>query len=203
MQIPAYVEKEEADKRIRAATLHHCELPIKPMTLEEVLTVSLYEGNIVWLEYRDDRAERCGYNGFYEPQLIAAHTVLGDYKDEVTFYPTGAGIERTPDPAVYNIGWRCWSRKPTEQERKAYEWEGSRIEYPRLYSTVGSADERIELKSCPFCGEKALFTKFYDYLGVVDIGIGCTNCSCVFSVDWLKPEEHDLAAAWNRRAEKC
>lgn len=142
MQIPAYVEKEEADKKIRAATLHRCEPPIKPMTLEEVLTVSLYEGNIVWLEYRDERAERCGYNGFYEPQLIAAHTVLGDYKDEVTFYPTGAEIERTPDPAVYNIGWRCWSRKPTEQERKAYEWEGGRIEYPRLYSIVGREDEK-------------------------------------------------------------
>ena len=99
------------------------EKPLVPMTLEEVFAVSRDEGNIVWLEYRDEEAVRCGYNGYYEPQLIMAHTAFGGYKGKVTFYPPGAETEKTPDPAVYGIGWRCWSRRPTEEERKAAKWD--------------------------------------------------------------------------------
>lgn len=99
------------------------EKPLRQMTLEEVFAVSRDEGNIVWLEYRDEEAVRCGYNGYYEPQHIMAYTAFGGYKGEVTFYPPGAETEKTPDPAVYGIGWRCWPRRPTDEERKAAEWD--------------------------------------------------------------------------------
>lgn len=97
--------------------------PLEPLTLEEVFAVSRDEGNIVWLEYRDENAVRCGYNGYCEPQHIMVYTAFGGYKGEVTFYPPGAETEKTPDPDVYGIGWRCWSRKPTDEERKAAKWD--------------------------------------------------------------------------------
>lgn len=112
----AYIQQLEAK-------LAEYEKPLVPLTLEEVFAVSRDEGNIVWLEYRDDAAVRCGYNGYYEPQHIMAYTAFGGYKGEVTFYPPGAETEKTPDPAVYGIGWRCWPRKPTDEERKAAKWD--------------------------------------------------------------------------------
>lgn len=112
----AYIQQLEA----RVAEL---EKPLEPMTLEEVFAVSRDEGNIVWLEYRDEAAVRCGYNGYYEPQHIMEYSAFGGYKGAVTFYPPGAETEKTPDPAVYGIGWRCWSRRPTDEERKAAEWD--------------------------------------------------------------------------------
>lgn len=105
------------------AKLAEYEKPLEPMPLQEVFAVSRDEGNIVWLEYRDEAAARCGYNGYYEPQHIMAYTAFGGYKGEVTFYPPGAETEKTPDPAVYGIGWRCWPRKPTDEERKAAKWD--------------------------------------------------------------------------------
>lgn len=112
----AYIQQLEAK-------LAEYEKPLVPMTLEEVFAVSRDEGNIVWLEYRDENAVRCGYNGYYEPQHIMAYTAFGGYKGEVTFYPPGAETEKTPDPAVYGIGWRCWHRKPTDDERKVAKWD--------------------------------------------------------------------------------
>lgn len=123
----AYTEEVAADalayiRQLEAKLAEH-EKPLEPMPLQEVFAVSRDEGNIVWLEYRDEAAARCGYNGYYEPQHIMAYTAFGGYKGEVTFYPPGAETEKTPDPAVYGIGWRCWPRKPTDEERKAAKWD--------------------------------------------------------------------------------
>lgn len=116
------VETNKTSDDLRAKLAEY-DKPLVPMTLEKVFAVSRDEGNIVWLEYRDEKAVRCGYNGYYEPQHIMAYTAFGGYKGEVTFYPPGAETEKTPDPAVYGIGWRCWPRKPTDEEREAAKWD--------------------------------------------------------------------------------
>ena len=116
------VEANKTLDDLRAKLGEH-EKPLEPLTLDEVTAISREEGNILWLEYRDEAAVRAGYNGYYEPQHIMAYTAFGGYKGEVTFYPPGAETEKTPDPAVYGIGWRCWSRKPTDDERKAAKWD--------------------------------------------------------------------------------
>lgn len=60
----------------------------------------------------------------------------------------------------------------------------------------------IELKPCPFCGGKAFFSQLYLNANDTEESIACTDCSCVFTVDFLKPDRCDLAEAWNRRVEK-
>lgn len=105
------------------AKLAEYEKPLVPLALDEVTAISREEGNILWLEYRDEAAVRAGYNGYYEPQHIMEYSAFSGYKSVVTFYPPGAETEKTPDPAVYGIGWRCWSCKPTDEERKAAKWD--------------------------------------------------------------------------------
>ena len=58
----------------------------------------------------------------------------------------------------------------------------------------------IELKPCPFCGEKAAhLDKNYSYYS--DMVIYCENCDTVFSLDDCNATEEQIVAAWNRRVD--
>lgn len=97
--------EEKAIESARAAALRRYTPQIKPMTLEEVLWT---EGEI----YVD-------YAGEFD--TWACRCFINSTTEEVTVHC----IEETEtlDFSAYNRTWRCWSRKPTDEERSAAEWE--------------------------------------------------------------------------------
>jgi hypothetical protein len=115
--------REDTEAECKAAALRRYTPPLRPMTLEEVFELSREEGNIIYLEYREEAARRMGYNGYYEPQYVVAYSAYSGCSPMVDFYAPGVETERSPDPAVYDIGWRCWERKPTETEMREAAWE--------------------------------------------------------------------------------
>lgn len=96
---------EELDEETKAAALRRYTPLLKPMTLEGVLWT---EGEI-YVEYAgefDTWACRCFINSMTEE--VTVHCI------EET---------ETLDFSAYNCTWRCWERKPTDEERSAAEWE--------------------------------------------------------------------------------
>lgn len=96
----AYIRQLEA----RVAEL---EKPLEPMTLEEAVRTD----EDVWLE------QMCG-------SMFASRLTCYDAKDDVYATHTLAGKVYGLWPGrYYNKGWRCWSRRPTDKERKAAVWD--------------------------------------------------------------------------------
>ena len=62
--------------------------------------------------------EEFGRDVEYLPLLISG---IGIYYTEFEEYGSDQRIDRRNDD--YNHQWRCWAEKPTEEERKAAEWE--------------------------------------------------------------------------------
>ena len=78
---------------------------LKPMTLEEVIA---FDGEI-WMEDKSDFdvwACRCFFNRAEKKMTVHYITM----NTEVLEFST------------YGKTWRCWSRKPTDEERSAAEW---------------------------------------------------------------------------------
>ena len=82
----------------------------KPMQLDELKE---HEGQFIWLEMKD----RSNWRAF-EPAKI-------DYvKRNITYFDCiGSEEEFYYENVFYNVEWRCWAEKPTEEERQAAEWE--------------------------------------------------------------------------------
>ena len=82
------------------------------MTLEEVISAN--PGTVVWLE--DDNKPDV-ISGLLKRLFI--HTKVIDFlivKEEVD-------NEVTADLEVYGKGWRCWTSRPTDEQREATPWE--------------------------------------------------------------------------------
>ena len=82
----------------------------KPLQLDELKE---HEGQFIWLEMMD----RSNWRAF-EPAKIDC------VKREITYFDC-IGSEEVfyYENVFYNVEWRCWAEKPTEEERKAAEWE--------------------------------------------------------------------------------
>lgn len=101
--------KKEAEENARQAALRRYEPPIRPMTLEELEADSYCYP--CWIEdviYRPLFPEvldkdSTGYFG----KIDAANHKMVDY-----FMPK-----------EYGKTWRCWPRRPTDEEREAAGWE--------------------------------------------------------------------------------
>ena len=89
-----------AKKAARAAALRRYEPPVRPMTLDEVKEhVTELEPYPLWLEDNDEPSN----TGW-----IYGH-IVRDWLDGYS------------EP--YGYGWRCWPRKPTDEERKEAKWD--------------------------------------------------------------------------------
>ena len=77
----------------------------KPLTVEEVRKK--------YLVYLDERHGRTSCPCFIDPAST----------EHDMYFFTGLNCVFTHRVKSYNKFWRCWAEKPTEEERKAAEWE--------------------------------------------------------------------------------
>lgn len=106
--IVAELESEqEAIAAVRAAAMRRYTPPIKPMTLEEVWK----QEDPVWVEGKNGAL----YIGDFYASMSAKNgwdvQTLGSAKPQLILEDD------------YGKNWRCWERKPTDEERSAAEWE--------------------------------------------------------------------------------
>ena len=47
-----------------------------------------------------------------------------DYSDCLTEFLDSYGCELTCDNSMYNDNWRCWDKKPTQEQTMAVKWNG-------------------------------------------------------------------------------
>ena len=89
--------KKEAEEAARAAALRRYEPQIRPMTLEEIKEHrDQQEANPIWIEWKHSPED----NGWILSRTLNVLTIKFN-----------------------NLLWRCWPRKPTEEEREAAGWE--------------------------------------------------------------------------------
>lgn len=101
-EVGGFKTVEEALGAAKAAALRRYTPLLKPMTLEEVDEhVRSNDANPLWIEDK---------TGYPSDEWILAATVWQMCK-----------IMRNRDE--YGKTWRCWERKPTDEERSAAEWE--------------------------------------------------------------------------------
>ena len=114
--------EEKAIENARAAALRRYTPPLKPMTLEGLRGATLNVDGIAWLEVRDVPREE--WEGYYQPKLA----MRVDGTEYFQLYYIGSQYPHSPETTDYNKTWRCWSHKPTDEERSAAGWETSRQE---------------------------------------------------------------------------
>lgn len=110
-EVEGFKTAEEALEAAKAAALRRYTPPLKPMTLEEVKEVKA-----VWIEDPEQEYESKLYPAIYWGVGNGSYSVfVADIDD---------GEERAwYRNEEYGTWWRCWSRKPTDEERSAAGWE--------------------------------------------------------------------------------
>ena len=101
------------------------------MTLEEVKEIGRFEFDntdrsketVVWFEKRNGNA----FNGWLAPSRIeyCYHPEYGDdeYCDSVIQYVSGSEVTSRLHCGVYGKYWRCWSARPTDEQREKVKWD--------------------------------------------------------------------------------
>ena len=95
------MSEKEAIKAARAAALRRYTLPINPMTFEDVERIA-----------RSDNID--------DEIPLYLEDVDGDNGWEISYNLRRLCYTAKDD---YGKTWRCWERKPTDEERSAAEWE--------------------------------------------------------------------------------
>ena len=105
-------EKDALTKAIEALT----EQEPRVLTLEELRSLNGTD-HFVWLE------DNGGYtlNGGYA--LYDCYAEVTAYRNNVELNIFGSEVEFEPDNEEYGKTWRCWSARPTEEQREAVPWE--------------------------------------------------------------------------------
>lgn len=84
---------------------------LKPLSWDEAM------GDDAFLEIKDDECIDAALN------LFACCTCDGSVKDGFVYYETHDTDELKLLEIDYNRTWRCWARRPTDEERAAAVWE--------------------------------------------------------------------------------
>lgn len=104
--VTGYETSEEAEEAAIAAALRRYTPPIKPMPLEKVLATDAE----VFMEANGDYGVwACRCFVYMHGKAVIVHYI--DSLDDIHRF------------ADYGKTWRCWERKPTDEERRAAEWK--------------------------------------------------------------------------------
>ena len=106
--------KTSDDLRAKLAKYEKPLVPLKPMTLDEA-----YEADYCYIE---DNVK-----GSSEPHVVFLGMMTANSRNEkrVEIMEFGEDVDYCVKLSceAYGKTWRCWSRRPTEEERKAAEWD--------------------------------------------------------------------------------
>lgn len=111
-------QAEAADKIVRYVYSRIIAQPAGPglprvLTLEEVMAQE--RGTVLWVE----EAQNYVWNLFpLEVDLISTHPDTGTY---YLFFIAYHGLKKY-EGDEYGTAWRCWSARPTDEQRKAAPW---------------------------------------------------------------------------------
>ena len=85
------------------------------MTLEQLLDKQEFSENTrpVWFEYVHGNVKA----------VVLLYTEYREDEDTVTMIGTGAYVQESWIQGKYGKTWRCWTTRPTDEQRKAVKWE--------------------------------------------------------------------------------
>ena len=107
-----YGETEEAAMEwAKAAAIRRYTPLLKPLSKLEAV-----KNQFVYREWK-------GYDVDKEPILLGYIWDEWDESDRLTWQEFSEGAFEFVDESAYGKEWRCWERKPTDEERRAAEWE--------------------------------------------------------------------------------
>ena len=115
----AAIEKEGEKRRnemieladIIDRALHRKKIMNRVLALEEVKALGKDYDAIVYIENEL-------YDGWYEPQLHE-----GNNYSYIQFYAPGEEEDYSLSEQTYDVDWRCWLYKPTEEEKSGTPWK--------------------------------------------------------------------------------
>lgn len=107
------LQKEETSAAARAAAIRRYTPPLKPMTLEEA-----YEAEYCYLEH-----DTKGMDTQIVMLGMMSTNARNESRVEILEFGEDADYCGKLECSDYGKTWRCWSRKPTDEERSAAEWE--------------------------------------------------------------------------------
>ena len=113
-----YTPKRSTPEEAISAALRRAEPEMRPLTLEEVMGLGKDDDSIVYIESR-----RLGGCGWCQPCAIIFDSSPEGQKNEIHFYEPGNDIPEFWPEAEYGRSWRCWPRKPTQEQMAAEKWE--------------------------------------------------------------------------------
>jgi hypothetical protein len=102
----AYIQQLERERDAAVEAMF-----LKPLSWDEAM------GDDAFLEIKDDEFIDAALN------LFAYGTIDGSLKDGFIFYKTHDVDELKLLEIDYGKTWRCWARRPTDEERTAAVWE--------------------------------------------------------------------------------
>lgn len=110
-----YNLQEEAQQAAYTAAMQRWQEPNRVMTLEEIIDkVSDAVGGVpVWIEHINDTEQNLAWK-------LSGWKVVRGAERCVLIFDTGHSV----DTKNINTTWRCWLRKPTQEERAAAPWGG-------------------------------------------------------------------------------
>lgn len=82
------------------------------LTLEELRQLE-HTDHIIWIEANGDPESFDGY----------AEVTTNIVTKDIELFVPGNEVEFIPDNKNYGKTWRCWSSKPTDEQREAVKWD--------------------------------------------------------------------------------
>lgn len=104
----------DATQKAREAAMKHWQEPNRVLTLEEIISKvsDASSGVPVWVEHINDTGQKLAWK-------LSGWQVVRDAERCVLIFEIGYSV----DTRNINKTWRCWLRKPTQEEMKAIPWE--------------------------------------------------------------------------------
>ena len=91
--------------------------------LEELPMGTPDKEKLVYIEVPEDEEGYGEYRGYAVPEMNDGI--------QIWFAVFGKSMRLLCDTDSYNVTWRCWNTKPTEEQREAVKWDDGQVSQSR------------------------------------------------------------------------
>ena len=113
---------DEMDRREKAKTVEWIDETLELLKEQEARVMTLDEVKAFDWDYCYLEEERLPGKEY--------RAVCGDYALTCITWPSVASMRIQHGDNSYGKKWRCWTHKPSKEQRKAVKWDDSRIDKP-------------------------------------------------------------------------